>query len=622
MNSAFDHVRSALGDDCDISDKELKDMIWELYFDVEQTLNWALDEQDKRNAARERRDPDNHVLHHTGMIQPNGRRLPLIVLAQQQQELYDLERQDSEQQNQSVDEDDAKSSDAASSPRGGRKILSTISERTERTEPSPFWAGNHRLLSSQHHAPIPSSATGTSFGRMLASVDEAGTPLDPNLIPTSPSGSAVYRLSVYEPAPSLPDSETGSLMSSPRAPSVATPAIDTIPDIPDYNSKSTSLHVQPPPKQSKLSLLASARTAPSSRSESSQSAGTIITGSVKTFPALRPGSQNFLAPTSTSVSAKSTTPSSMSSHVRRAIQAAIDLEAVDQVPQAIPSSPSLKSVIADRPRAPTPSKAAELPSSSESLPKPRQPSKLALLAQAKANSNKTDSSKLASSAKAGSSLSGSLAKALAAPVRPPPPNHLPPERTEILTPIANGPTVTTAITTSYQSLYSLTDPSRPNLTHAPFVVPLSPPRSATAESPTNAKTSKLAMKIKKAHEMQLPASPVPMEEPPIPMSTVFLHKPSRSRAPPSSFASLLVDDVVSDNTEVKETRRKAKGKQRQMDSSSARSKSSEVYSSIVPPPSSSAFSFDVPSPDDIVFNARKGTSVREPRASKPSSSKP
>lgn len=384
------------------------------------------------------------------------------------------------------------------------------------------------------------------------------------------------------------------------------PPLDTIPDISDYNSKS-SLHNQSVSKQSKLSLLASARAANSvsTFSQSSRASGTEKQGSVKTYPGLRPTSQS-LKPLSTIETPEATTPSSMSSHVRRAIQTALDMEALDGKEQGkaqenseITTSPQ-KSISPSRPAAPTPPRTRMLSSLSQP-PKAQIPSKLALLAQAKADSNQ-------------------LAKSLSSLAKPPPKNHLPPEHTEILMPIANGPSATTAITTSYQSLYSLADPSRPSMNPTPFVVPLQAP-SHVAISPDKPKKSKLAMKIKKVQAMQqLP--PAEEESLSMPVDPIFATTQTRRpHAQPSSFATLLVDGPKRQST-------KAKGKQRADNVSLSPTRTSlkpkEVQNVVPRLAMSSGFSFDVPSPDDIIFNARKGTSLSQykHRAPGPGPSKP
>lgn len=44
MNDGLEQVRLVIGsvDECGISDNDIKDSLWELYFDIEQTIHWAL----------------------------------------------------------------------------------------------------------------------------------------------------------------------------------------------------------------------------------------------------------------------------------------------------------------------------------------------------------------------------------------------------------------------------------------------------------------------------------------------------------------------------------------------------------------------------------------------------
>lgn len=412
----------------------------------------------------------------------------------------------------------------------------------------------------------------------------------------------------------MPPTETSSSVVSPRSPRQPLPPIDTIPDIPDYNSKSTRLvpphassHSSQPPKQSKLSMLAHSRASSiTTKSQSSRSSGTDVLGSVKTYPSLRPSPQSARHPSSAAPS------SSHSSVVRRAIRTALELEALDRQPapessgkqpDLSPDSGDSKLPVFNRPAAPTPSKFPALPSS-DSPGSVRQPSKLALLAQANKSVH----------------LKPKIQAAFKGP-------ELPEERTEYLTPIANGPTVTTAITTSYQSLYSLTDPSRSSLGRAPFVVPLPSTDYITSpSSPTVAKQSKLAMKIKKAQERHQ-IEPELIEQPVVaPALPIFLPKSTRTRASPSAFASLLIDDPLmppEDKDPDSEARRLAKGKMKEKDRGVVLDNTSVIdegrqhrrrkHSTPAVPDFStrSQFAFDVPSPDDVVFNARRGTSLAQ-----------
>lgn len=438
--------------------------------------------------------------------------------------------------------------------------------------------------------------------------------LDPNGIPPSPSLSAQLRLSTYEPAPSVATSKSRSTASA-RTPTAVIPPVGVIPAAP-VNKSSGSIHitVQPPSlesgKKSKLSLLASSRSATSRSSRMSQASDT---SSVVTYPALRPSAESEKSLSSASsdsgssvstVKARPRPPqsrppqSSTSSLVRRAIQTAIEQEGGDQdgTNNALPSPPPSQ----------TSSRPPSQISPTDSHPRAR-PSKLALLAQAKSNANAERSVWMPKP------TSGAI-------------KELPNSHTEYITPIANGSTATTAITTTYQSLYSLQSPR--SVVPALPPTPLGSPRlSIKSSSSSEPKKSKLAMKIKKAQEKpQQESSHIEDTEIQVfETSPMFAPKATRSRALPSAFASILVDDrLIPSPPEDKRRDRDSRGEEKRISeeyvqptssaSSGKKKRSSkskaEDLSSLG---SSGPFAFDVPSPDDVVLNARRGTSLAQPR---------
>jgi len=94
------------------------------------------------------------VVRHQQMVRdqaeterPSG--VPLIVLAQQQQ----------------LGHDDG--SEDVGTPRGVRKSLSTITERTERTEASPHWPSKQQLM-SLNIPRLSSSSPPTSYGQIIS----------------------------------------------------------------------------------------------------------------------------------------------------------------------------------------------------------------------------------------------------------------------------------------------------------------------------------------------------------------------------------------------------------------------------------------------------------------------
>ncbi|KAG5653090.1 hypothetical protein H0H81_002389 [Sphagnurus paluster] len=592
--SGLEQIRQVLGDESvsGLSDKDIKDALWEFFFDEEKAIQWALEEQHKRRLAQERKDfydekelppvpqededgASNMEYYHPEEFADNEPGAPIerprvpLVFLHQQPGSFDISEM--------------------GTPRVIRPVLSTISERTERTEPTPRHIG--RFL-TPHQTPRPPSTSFTisSYGELINGkirnnlatfnirlsiyletnhppISSPG-PIDPNSIPISPSFSALNALSLFEPAPSGSESDVERI--TPHAPpSEPAPPSEGLPEIPDYNSKSSKQPVAPalPPKQSKLSLLASSRTGSvSSRSQSSRSSGTSL-GSVKTFPALRPAAQSTRPSNSVASSSRSSRyeagenaeifnggASSTSSHVRRAIETAMQLESAHkpaiQKPDPKTASPLMSSRSSDKtePHIQLQPQSRASISSLQSSASPtvkqppthpykevdtfRHPSKLALLAQAKTSQ------------------------------RGP---KVPKPVTEYLTPTANGPTATTAITTSYQTLYTLTDPTRSRVIPAQFVVPLG---ATPPVSPPEIKRSKLAAKIKKAHEKQY-TTPLTEEEftaPPI--SPIFAPKSSAHvRASPSAFASLLVDDLlISCEDKERSTRRREKEHKHQKES--------------------------------------------------------
>ncbi|KAH7916814.1 HBS1 N-terminus-domain-containing protein [Hygrophoropsis aurantiaca] len=653
MSDAFDYVRSIMGDEATsgLDDRIIQDTLWEVYFDVQRALDWLYQEHERRAAARERRgerlfalsvsasifkelnvyharysrpaanilgkalpsppdgEQEEYIYHEVGDSRFEyedgaGRpRVPLIVLAQQGQYQQDY-----------YTDDYAESS--------GR--LSPITEHTEVTEPSRHWPSKQQLLAMNNPRAPSSTGSSTSYGQVIDSrardvsnEDYNEIPIDPNAIPPSPSLSAVKRLSRYDSPPSLIRSESRSSLETPppRPPSAPVPLMETIPDIPDYKSKSSRAFQGAPQaagngtvKKSKLSMLASSRASSASRSSRSSD---LESTSIVTYPALRPAPESRLSLVSTAPSTvkpsntskslppkpPSTTSSSMSSHVRRAIQTAMELEDHDRKGRSNGGSKSVSSTSSTTSTVKPPAPRSPPPHDSVApVTSPRPQSKLALLAQAKADA---------------------IIKA-----KPPssPPRELPQPHTKYLTPIANGSTVTTAITTSYQSLHSLSTPSKQE------VVPLVPLAS------NEARQSKLAMKIKKSQEKPSSQSSTAEEDmSALPVSPMFLPKASRSRASPSAFASLLIDDPLTfvdpkdGHKEPKYGREELKlmemyqaslsNSSRQSHSSDTGARSKRHRSKPVPPVSGPphGFAFDSPSPDDVVFNARRGTSLARQR---------
>jgi hypothetical protein len=380
-------------------------------------------------------------------------------------------------------------------------------------------------------------------------------------------------------------------------------------------SHATSDH----PKKSKLSVLANSRVASSKASTVSRSSrlssSTLATSSVRTYPALRPSSESEL-----SFTEKESSISATSSIVRQAIRTAMDQEAADRSALSPPKED--KEVQHDS--------TATSSSSSKSTAKPpsevkdRTPTMFYTAAESSpASSSERPTSKLAKLAQAKSKQGGSAVPKLNAPRSPSPSTLVRTSHTEYLTPIANGPTATTAITTSYQTLGSLLSPAQSAL---PPSFPPAGHNSSTPSSPEQ-KQSKLAMKARKPHPKRGSSTEEDMAYLPVPVHTMFKPDGNRSRASPSTFAAILLDGLPltsdEDKGHRKERRDKLPRERRRAnghtttspDDSSANAKASPKHtSSTIKTPSTplaplGPFAFDVPSPDDVVYNARRGTSL-------------
>ncbi|KAF9452147.1 hypothetical protein P691DRAFT_256246 [Macrolepiota fuliginosa MF-IS2] len=646
LNDAFEQVRAIIGSAqmSGLSDKELKDTLWHEYYDVNKTVEWALAEQEHRRAAQERKEAfeyDQSALEYFRSrnmdTNEDQSRVPKIILAQQQAyEQGYLVPEDQEDLDSPV-------------PHQYRPELSTITERSEIiTEFSPASASQGLALPRTRRGGADSSRT-TSYGeplednsqtqRFFAHIMEQETPrqrpisLQPSSAPESSDVPSIRMSS----ATTVRDSDSLKQPPTAEKPLPVTPPLST--------------------KRSKLSSLASSRlsVAASSLSASSRDDGTALSGSVKTFPALRPSPLSELAPSTiapplaprdptafsiSSSAASQNTPSQatgvseMTAQVQRAIQAALELEAMDKSDHA--SKPEKPKLTLAQPQSPPPAKGVTLRSlqSARSLaqtpsmpvPQPQRPVSETLKSPpllkavppqtpkpqppVTPSSTPGELKNATGSAKPMSKLAMLAQQKVSANKAP----KLPAPKTEYLVPTANGPTATTAITTSYQSLFSLTDPKRPAFMPKLDVVPLSTPSAGQ-----QVKTSKLAMKVKKANEK--PAAKVPIDEveetTTAPLSPIF-QTTSRSPASPSAFASVLVHENLmlfkprKKNKEKSSDRKSGNGESEAKLSSRPR-KSQAIVASLAPP---SAFTFDSPSPDDIVFSARRGTSLSQSKHAK------
>lgn len=565
-------------------------------------------------------------------------RVPKIILAQQQaQQLAEQENASQEQPYLTIEEPEGTESPIL---RQHWTELSTITERTEiteraerMTERSPAWQSQMLLTPSRRGRGGADSSRTTSYGeelpddsqtqRFFANIMDEGTPRQR---PVSLDTSVV---------PSIRMSSATTTNSSNTSSKEAHPQEKPLPDRPLSIAS----------KKSKLASLASSRLsiAASSLPGSSRDDGTELSGSIKTFPALRP-SLSELAPSTVSPSLHSKSPtassassvsaqdapsqgtgvSEMTAQVQKAIQAALQLEAMDK---SVTPSENPKLTLA-QPQSPPPAKGIPLRSLRSVRSTPQQSPKLSLQFQPASEGFRSPSPstpKAAPPVTTPKSLAPSLTPTAETPRDPTSPAKpksklallaqqkvsanqapkLPAPKTEYLVPTANGATATTAITTSYQSLFSLTDPKRPAFIPKLDVAPL-----PTAAATQVKRTSKLAMKVKKVGEKSTVRTPVEEpEEPTASLSPIF-QDTSRSRASPSAFASVLMRDdlmLFKPIRRSKSERRSGSGGFESRPTSHVR-KSEAIVSNLTPP---SAFAFDSPSPDDIVFNARRGTALAQ-----------
>jgi hypothetical protein len=139
------------------------------------------------------------------------------------------------------------------------------------------------------------------------------------------------------------------------------------------------------------------------------------------------------------------------------------------------------------------------------------------------------------------------------------------------------------------------------------------------------------MKAKKQHLKSGSSTEGDQAYLPVPVHAMFKPEGSRSRASPSKFASILLDGVPLTSDEDKghrkerrdklpRERRRSHGRSSSTSpldeptanvkaSSTSKHKSSTAKATNLPLAPLGPFAFDVPSPDDIVLNARRGTSL-------------
>ena len=419
------------------------------------------------------------------------------------------------------------------------------------------------------------------------------------------------------------------LFKTPRQKRLLAPVDKPLPDLPPPSEPRRSVvesHAPSDhPRKSNLSDIARSRVASSKASSisqsSRQSSSTLATSSVRTYPVLRPSSQSEL-----SLAEEEGSISANSSMIRQAIRTAMDQEAADRSAM----SPQKRDKDVQQDSTTTSSSSSKSTAKPVSEIREGSPNMFYTAAESPVQSSSSrPTSKLAKLAQAKSKQGGSgLPKLNTNTVSSPSPSTLVgTSHTQYITPIANGPTATTAITTSYQSLGNLLSPAQSALP------PSFPPGVHSLSSPSSPepRQSKLAMKSRKPHLKPGSSTEEDIAFIPVPVHTMFKPEGKRSRASPSTFASILLDGFPltsdEDKGHRKERREKLPRERRRghdrtptspLDDStpnikpSHKHKSSAVKSANMPLGPLGPFAFDVPSPDDAVFNARRGTSLARP----------
>lgn len=516
------------------------------------------------------------------------------------------------------------------------------------------------------------------FSFILKAIAEKERTVDPNDINPSPSLSAIRHLDIRTPSPS-PSAKTAESHSTPQALHAQNQRTKSGPQGHGVNaSPASSLstlrlspHRQPPtadrttpqatpmlrayaqkatsqtsssaaseatPRQSKLASLARARRPPSIVSVSSEDS----TDSTATFPVLRPlsfldphslGADKALPPPEEAVR-KNPFPSTMRAREDSFARAMEDT--LYSIPSRGPSTPSSLArpipppeplVVEPRrgsPRAATPrtSSPKALSASERVLERPEHEplvtekapsvvtekpssiftdkppvSKLAQLAAAKAASREKDKDSESRKIMKPRILSEPFAK------------------TEYIKRTSRGPAQTTAITTYTQTVDNMIPYSRADL---------------PSSYPLPGKQSKLAAKAKKGASKDDPAKredntrQEALERARSHAQNLITNRDPNAVAEPSPFALLLVDDygrtkvpdkASSDSRQLRNERKEAERLRKRQH------KEAMLPMHLLNPAilRSSAFAFDVPSPDDVVMSARKGTALAAARyASSPS----
>ncbi|THH01862.1 hypothetical protein EW026_g910 [Hermanssonia centrifuga] len=64
LTQGLEQIRATVGSEAEsgMTDKDIKDALYHYYFDIQQSLNWLLEEQARKHAAQERRGERRFIL--------------------------------------------------------------------------------------------------------------------------------------------------------------------------------------------------------------------------------------------------------------------------------------------------------------------------------------------------------------------------------------------------------------------------------------------------------------------------------------------------------------------------------------------------------------------------------
>jgi len=230
LEAGLESVRGMIGpeEQSGFTDSYIRDTLWDYNFDVEETLSLLAEVQDRKIAARERKEagivlPDDDLIaegftpaqiHAARLAQiAEARSAPVLVTSLPNEHLQSI----------TPLEDDYCESD----PDVFVRRLSTITERTEKTDFTeiPARTSPSVAFSSRRSIHALSSTTDSSYGEVVEPrYGRMNLPVDPNTIRPSPPPSALQLSNDgSESYDSGDDDSTRTVTPPPRRPSAPVP---------------------------------------------------------------------------------------------------------------------------------------------------------------------------------------------------------------------------------------------------------------------------------------------------------------------------------------------------------------------------------------------------------------